>query len=273
MRRIPVVYILGSGHCGSTLLNLLLNAHPSMVGLSELVSIQNHLYTGQDAVLTDQALWVKIKERFEDIAPGGRFVDIDLSTPALKQILGNRLPSRWVDDNYYLLRSVLDVMEKEAAVDASKGVRRLLALEKTGMYDFRVIHMVRNGRAVVHSYRKKGYGFLSSFRRWFVPAVLTRRVMSPTLKSATLTVKYEDICDDPERALKTVCRHIRLPYTDKMLAYRSVPYIGVGGNRMGSKKSITEIRKDESWIRKGVSLDDILFRLCLGVWVNRWYGY
>ena len=273
MDRIPVVYILGSGHCGSTLLNLLLNAHPSMVGLSELVSIQNYLHPGQDAMLTDQALWVKTRERFEHIAPHGRFDDIDLSTPSLMQILGNRLPSSWVRDNYYLLCSVLAVMEKDVAVDASKGVRRLLALEKTGMYDFRVIHLVRNGRAVVHSYRKKGYGFLSSFRRWFIPAVFTWQVMSPSLKSATLTVKYEDLCDDPERVLKTVCRHVRLPYTDKMLAYRSVPYIGVGGNRMGKKTGISEVAKDERWRREGRTLDAILFRLLLGGWVNGRYGY
>jgi hypothetical protein len=164
-------------------------------------------------------------------------------------------------------------MDKEVAVDASKGVRRLVALEKTGLYDFRVIHLVRNGRAVVHSYRKKGYGFLSSFRRWFIPAVFTRRVMSPALRSATLTVKYEDLCDNPEKVLKTVCHHVRLPYSDKMLAYRSAPYIGVGGNRMGSKKGITDIRKDESWRNEGLSLDAILFWLFLGGWVNHWYGY
>jgi len=273
MDRIPVVYILGSGHCGSTLLNLLLNAHPSMVGLSELVSFQNYLHSGQDEVLTDQALWVQIKERFENIAPQARFGEIDLSTPSLKQILSKRLPPRWVDDNYYLLRSVLDIMEKEVAVDASKGVKRLLGLEKTGLYDFRVIHLVRNGRAVVHSYRKKGYSFLSSFRRWIIPAAFSRRVMTPSLRSATLTVRYEDLCDDPERVLEAVCRHIRLPYTEKMLAYRSVPYIGVGGNRMGKKTDVSEISKDERWRREGRTLDTILFRLLLGQWVNRRYGY
>lgn len=273
MERIPVVYILGSGHCGSTLLNLLLNAHPSMVGLSELVSFQNHLHPGQDEVLTDQELWVKIKKRFEQIAPQGQFIEIDLSTPSLKQILGNSLPTRWVNDNYFLLRSVLDVMEEEVAVDASKGVRRLLGLEKTGMYDFRVIHLVRNGRAVVHSYRKKGYSFLSSFRRWFIPAVFTRRMMSPELRNATLTVKYEDLCDAPERVLETICRHIHLPYSGKMLSWRSGPYIGVGGNRMGSTRSGTEIRKDEGWKSEGLSLDAVLFSLLLGGWVNGWYGY
>jgi len=273
MEKIPVVYILGSGHCGSTLLNLLLNAHPRMVGLSELVSFQNYLQSGQDEVLTDQALWVRIRDRFEQITPQGHFSGIDLSTPSLKQILNNQLPPRWVSDNYYLLRAVLDVMEEDVAVDASKGVRRLLGLEKTGMYDFRVIHLVRNGRAVVHSYRKKGYSFLSSFRRWFIPAVFTRRLMSPELLDATLTVKYEDLCDNPERVLEAICRHIRLPYTGDMLAYRSVPYIGVGGNRMGKKGDVTEIRKDEAWKGEGISLDAVLFSLLLGGWVNGRYGY
>lgn len=273
IEKITVVYILGSGHCGSTLLNLLLNAHPRMVGLSELVSIQNYLRPGQGTLLTDQAQWVSIKERFEQITPDGQFDDIDLSTPSLGQVLSNSIPPRWVTDNCYLFRSVLDVMEKDIAVDASKGVKRLMGLDKTGMYDLRVIHLARNGRAVVHSYRKKGYGFLSSFRRWFMPAVFTRRLMPAKLLDATLTVRYEDLCDDPERVLEAICRHIRLPYTDDMLAYRSVPYIGVGGNRMVKTTSVSKISKDERWREEGRDLDAILFRLFLGGWVNGRYGY
>jgi len=273
MERIPVAYILGSGHCGSTLLNLLLNAHPRMVGLSELVSIQNHLRPGQGARLTDQAKWVRIKDRFEQIAPEGKFEEIDLATPSLRQILNSSIPPRWVSDNYGLFRSVLDVMEKDIAVDASKGVKRLMGLEKTGRYDLRVIHLVRNGRAVVHSYRKKGYSFLSSFRRWFIPAVFNRRLMPAKLLDATLTVRYEDLCDDPQRVLEAICQHIGLSYTDDMLAYRDVPYIGVGGNRMGKATSVSKISIDERWRQEGRTLDAILFRLFLGGWVNGRYGY
>jgi hypothetical protein len=49
MHNYTLLYILGSGHCGSTLLDLLLNGHPQILGLGEMVALKRYITIAKGA--------------------------------------------------------------------------------------------------------------------------------------------------------------------------------------------------------------------------------
>jgi nucleoside-diphosphate-sugar epimerase len=58
-----LVYILGSGYCGSTLLNRLLNGHSQVIGLSEIFIVR-HFSTSQWEKLFERSdLWQLVEKK------------------------------------------------------------------------------------------------------------------------------------------------------------------------------------------------------------------
>jgi hypothetical protein len=89
----------------------------------------------------------------------------------------------------------------------------------------RVLHIVRDGRAVVASlYRVTR----SHPDRWGGPWSVERCVehwnraieatAADTSVHGSLVVRYEELASDPEPVLRSVCAHLGLPYTDQMLS-------------------------------------------------------
>ena len=58
---IDIIYILGAGHCGSTLLSLCLDRHKSVIGLSEIITLNRKSpgWSGSKFVLSDH-FWSEV---------------------------------------------------------------------------------------------------------------------------------------------------------------------------------------------------------------------
>ena len=55
------------------------------------------------------------------------------------------------------MNSILNISQKKIICDASKNSKRLNVLLENRFFNVRVIYLVRDSRAIVHSYRRK-YG-------------------------------------------------------------------------------------------------------------------
>jgi Sulfotransferase family len=295
MQHYTLLYILGSGHCGSTLLDLLLNGHSEILGLGEICVLHRHVakrvrcdvfplsgtvhnnsqlraWIGTESHLLDTPFWQLIKHQYEK-SSGSPFDKINLREGKWNAIRSWQAKDieNWARPNEVLLSCVHQVSGANVLTDASKFPHRLYLLQRSGLFDIKVIHLVRNGCAVVNSYLRKYGDFRIALRRWAGPSVLAFHLRRKFKQSSWLQLRYEELASKPEETLKAVCSFVGVNFEPEMLAYRGKPYFGVGGNRMRDNGDEC-IFLDDEWQRELSYKHRIAFIL-IGGWLNRLYGY
>ena len=270
---VTLIYVLGAGHCGSTLLNLLLNGHSQAIGLSEMHYVQQ--YAHQDEATNNPlsgSFWDELKACWQhktDI-PFGNV----LSAPPSCTELGawdQEKVDRFGQDTARLVRCAGEVAQVSFVVDTSKKWQRLYLLQQAENIDLRVLYLVRDGRAVLNSYLRKFGRFRIGFRRWLAPSLTAFWLRRRMASDHWLHLRYEDLAARPEAELKRVCRFLGIAYEPQMLSFRSHSDRGVRGNRMRARSSET-IRLDERW-KQELSRRHRLQFAVLGGWLNKLNGY
>jgi Sulfotransferase family len=277
MPQYTLCYILGSGHCGSTLLDLMLNGHSEVLGLGEVVGLKSDF----KALISDEArefpqwyrsFWNEVKRRYESLS-GEPFEQINVSHPTWKTLRSWRPADleAWTQYNKMLFSCIQQISGARILTDSSKFPHRLYLLQRSRIFDIRVIHLVRDGRAVINSYIRKYNNFYIGFRRWATPALLAFHLRRQFSRDHWLQIRYESLATKPESTLKCICDLINIDFESEMLAYRSRAYLGIGGNRM-RMRSDEMIHLDDQWKRQLRSKHRIGFALIAG-WLNMLYGY
>jgi Sulfotransferase family len=208
----PAPFIVGVGRSGTTLLRLMLDAHPEMCIPPEtgfIPAASNNLYDTTDP----RGQFVKVITEFET------WPDFNLSP-----------------DEFY--RTILEPFELSAGIRAfywlytSRFANRRWG-DKTPVYgsqmpqieailpEARFIHLIRDGRDVALSLRPL----------WFAPGKDIRtiarhwknRIEQAKALSANcrhyLEIHYEDLVRHPESELGKICTFIELEYDPQMLNY------------------------------------------------------
>jgi len=267
------VYILGAGHCGSTLLNLMLNGHPQIMSLSEVVSINRKtiLEEAQDNP-SITPFWLNVIQCYEATA-GHTFSELNLSLPSALRLITRSAQKNadYLQKNSFLFECILKHANASILVDASKNWQRLYLLRQSEKINLKIIHLVRDGQAVVNAFLNKNRTFYYAFRRWFGPSLMALYLRRRSVQSDWLQIKYEDITLDPEAALQDICAFLKIDFEPEMLSFRKHFYVGIGGNRM-RKGNDRKIFLDERWKTQLSRRHLSLFSL-FGGWLNRFYGY
>jgi hypothetical protein len=273
-RPFTVAYILGAGHCGSTLLSMLLNGHPRMLALSELRKIGGLVGDGAGSIQPnplDGDLWKNVRRLYE--TGGASFDQLSIDHPSWKRFAGwsrERIQA-WAEPCVRLLAAVAEESGRDILIDSSKSWQQLYLLRRSGLVQLKVLHAVRDGRAVLHSYNRKYDDFLFSFGQWVKPSAMGLLLRPLFGDDEWQPVHYEKLATDPGATLSEICRFLGAEFDPAMLRFRSHPWFGIRGNRMAHGSS-EEIRLDEKWRRDLGRRDRLLFEL-LGGALNRWYGY
>ncbi len=155
-------------------------------------------------------------------------------------------------------------------VDSSKSAPELLLAARTLELDLRVLHVVRDPRAVAHSRSRRipamqpgsqwmaSAGPLSSSMRWAVRNALIEIVLARDA-TARSRMRYEDFAADPARALRSLCVDRDLSAVVDELAETGGrlaigPRHALDGNtRVLRSAAKLEIGADEEW-RSAMSL-------------------
>ncbi len=295
-----LVYIVGAGHSGSTLLNLLLNGHSQIIGLSEIDKLGRYLRKKPNNRQLKTDFWQDLKQGYE-IAAGEPFTSIDIHWEAasiwgdknfrkkrktIVSTLLNELTCRkkirasdaqdfadWTQQNQYLFSCIAEKSGANILLDSSKKWQRLSLLNKSGCFNIKVIHLVRDGRAVVNSYiRRKYSSFAPAFHNWIRKSIPPLYLQGEFEQSDWLRLYYEELVSQPEITLRKLCDFLKVDYEPKMLHYRQHLNIGLHGNKGVNKSQDEKIVLDHKWKRELSRLNLARFTL-FGGWLNTYYGY
>ena len=278
--RSSVIYIAGAGHSGSSLLNLLLGNHPQIIDSGEVhrlsIDPDTRLCSCSKPISTC-VYWTKVAELYAQLlnVEFGQFrwdqypITVHLNGNRvfplndLALLAGNSTLLRMMGivsqtcAEYYqtAVRSwqVNDALatahDGQFIVDSTKNPRRLKSLYLIRPHQFRVIYLVRDGRAVAAStLRREGTPIATAAKDWKRSNEKVSLVLRTIPASKRFFLRYEDLCDSPQEQLKRVCQFIGIDYSEKMLQLgENIPQPhSIPGNPMLHKK-LTHITKDERW--------------------------
>lgn len=306
MQEFQNVQITCVGHSGSSLLNLVLGAHSQITSTGELMSLQT-VYSYENCAcgrrLRNCPFWQEVidrvttavaipPDRFSEALPmrdgayrhrrtaTQRCLELLLLTanrrslPIVKPVVaGIRRSLFAASNNYDILAAVARLTGTPVVVDSSKNPLRTRSLFFTYPDNLRVIHMVRDGRAVARSW-VKAYGkfdYAGAARQWLYRDRAIRMAIRDIPESHHIRVRYEDLCRSPETVLDRVCGFLGLKYEPEMVSYLGADRHDVHINLRPLHQQ-SEIRLDERWKEEVTPGQMSQFARIAGR-LNRLYGY
>lgn len=263
---IDIIYILGAGHCGSTLLSLCLDRHKSVIGLSEIITLNRKSpgWSGSKFVLSDH-FWSEVNKDMRERC-GERLSEVPFNLRASMSSYDLAIKR-----NKIALDSILNISGKSVICDSSKDVKRLDVLLENKQFKVRVIYLVRDGRAIVHAYRRKYGNWWPGLYNLIRTDRASRRLMNKFGSENWLTVRYEDMVNNLEITLRKICNFAQIQFETQMLYPDTIKFNGLGGNRL-INKPIQEIKLDNAWETEMPTIVRSLTSFTV-LNYNRRYGY
>lgn len=276
-----VVYIVGEGRSGSTVLDLVLGQIDGWFSCGELWYLWHNDVCGCGERVFDCAVWGPVvAERLAargDVASMMRLQPQEFGTGPGRLVAlwierrrrsrGRPGPGRfgYVEEILHLYRAVAARTGAGTLVDSSKIVTRALMLALLTDVDLSVVHLVRDPRAVSHAWGQKKIksrdpdvyfgqrGPARSALSWLRRNAVVELALRRSLGDRFLRLRYEDLAADPRAALASICALVgvpdgAVPFSDA----RHVPIVRnhtVGGNPSRFAGAALDIGADERWRR------------------------
>jgi hypothetical protein len=263
-----IIYVAGYSRSGSTILGMLLGAHPDICCVGEvnnIISDWNNAacFCSCGARYADCEFWHGLKKSVplsSELAD--RFHELERRA-RVGVLMNGSIPA--ADIKAYgdfvrpLFAYVRNAAKRRFILDSSKSARgatgRMVALKRYSGEPVYVIHLIRSLPATVESYLTHGSNWareglrherrfrqLRAMAGWFLTHRMVIRLRKLFPSDHQITVYYEDLMEDPERVLKQIGRMLGLdmtPVLDKISA--ETPFVAahdVGGNRTRLKPQI-----------------------------------
>lgn len=303
---LKVVYVMGAGHIGSTILDIVLSSHPQLESLGEVSKFHRFGWLPDEnrkcacglSVYNCQ-FWTKVRQEWIDMTgseDAKRYMHLqprfERTRSAWARLLRNKL-NRTPDFTEYLqgtealYRAIKQTGGKKYLVDSSLTPKRAYAQTMNPNIDLYLIHLVRDGRGVIWSLMKPNKKIPA---RVYIPAPPHRTTnywISANLQSAwvyrsveeqkRIMIRYEDFVTNTSMILSQIGALIGedldgLIKNTKLTITNQVRHT-VGGNRVRFQKDEDiSITPDFTWMQNLSQKDRSLFWRRAG-WLARRFGY
>lgn len=248
---VTIIYITSLGASGSTLVDLLLSAHPEVFSVGEVVhlsdlahqrrndlkaySLGNECTCGAPTI-AECPFWRRVEAVIRERS-GLALTDLELQVSNTEH---------FARDNRLVFEAVAEVSGRRYIVDSSKDPGRLRALLGAGFAEVRPIHLFRDPRGMINSRLRRGHRLLHmcaffNYRTWLI-----RRTLAGT---ASFALRYDRLVRDPGGEIEAAMRFIGLTYDPAQLQWAGRERHNIGGNRM-RRSSDSTIREDTKWRRE-----------------------
>ena len=251
-RGYTIAYIAGLQHCGSTLLDLLLNAHSEAVSVGELFELPDYAHErkartertcyGSSCTCGAESIWkcdfwMAINAEFQHrCGLTLRELDINANDPGV-----------FADHNRLFFDCLADVSGAALIVDSSKRLGRLAALLQFSELPVVPIHLLRNPNGQIYSVIKRGQASILQ------PAISYRRTTLNTLRLLRdvdhVRLRYETLVKEPETALRHTMRRLGMGYEPQQLDWAAAERHNLAGDGTRHTASSDITLRDE-WREK-----------------------
>ncbi len=303
---VKVLYVVGLGRSGSTILSNSLGQIPGFFSGGELNFIWRHnvienRLCGCGRPFRECPVWTKVMDEafggMDGVDPremmhlqnsGTRTRHIpSMLTEGGRRALAERLEKLLL--NYgRLYEAVGSVTGSRVIVDSSKEPAHGFAMGMVPRVDFYALHLIRDPRAAAYSWSKKKYQPDTDTKEYMVR-------FSPTKSSALwdswnasaealwrrtperyLRLRYEDFVANPSQSFEKILRLVREPDAEPPLVGEREVKLGVShtvsGNPNRFETGAVELRTDREWISK-MSPRDRALVTALTLPLLKHYGY
>lgn len=275
---IRVLYIVGSGRSGSTIIANILDQIPGTVSPGELYYLWDRGLIGNDRCgcgkpLHSCELWsALISETLGADADPGVMVrrrNATVRTRHLVRILSGRNKrdlQAFLDPTARVYRALSARTGSTLIVDSSKVPVYGLALARHKAFDVRFLHLVRDPRAVAFSWQRKKDSLTGNTKRlmtqhsaaksslmWIGWNAIAQILWARS--DSYLRIRYEDFVTAPQETCAAILRHAGVPDPDLSAfvgptTVHLEPSHSVSGNPARFSTGNVSIRGDSEWTEK-----------------------
>ncbi len=257
-RPINLIYLLGAGRSGTTMLATVLNNWPNIHTVGEMHQFLDYLYEDKDCScgqnISQCEFWsplvkemdLKLLKNKENVALSNK-LEKHHNIPTF--LLGKPLNATYQEMTDEIFQAIQQKVSKPWVLDSSKYIARYLLLRKNKKINLKGIYLVRDVRGVVYSFGKNVqthknplsailyYSLINFWAQWVT--FFDRRIVK---------IKYEDFVNQPDQVIKKIEAHLFGSHTNVSYLKDTtfeIPHI-IAGNRLRSDKQLV-IKKDLKW--------------------------
>jgi hypothetical protein len=262
-----VIYIMGLGRSGSSILGIILGNHPDIENVGELKKWPDHHGLPRDRELKEYNLdfWHKVlmeyqndsgkmdfrhfKEMQDDVESNDKYI------PYLFGYVRHKKVKLYKDHIRKLLKSIYNISRKTYVVDSSKSICRGIQFYHYKEIPVFIIYIVRDPRGIVWSFRKRGVEQKQKqiIRTVFDYALLNAAGLSFYLfsdKERVCLLRYEDLVERPDKAMTVLEKFLSIDMRDLVIKIKegqsfNILYM-IDGNRIRKEENIV-IQPDLAW--------------------------
>jgi len=210
----PAPFIVGVPRSGTTLLRLMLDAHPELA-----LPAETHFLP---ALLTLPGSGAELRRRFfEVISQHKRWNDFHLDAKELERGLAAVRPFSVPGGIRCFYRLCAARERKSRWGDKTPGYVLHLRAIQAALPEARFIHILRDGRDVAVSLRHLWWGLGNDIEAqaadwvWRIREARQQAQVCPHY----LEVRYEDLVADARKVLEGICAFLELPFADAMMRH------------------------------------------------------
>ena len=210
---LPAPFIVGVGRSGTTLLRLMLDAHPDLAIPAETHFLPALIKVAEETQDRRAALQV--------LARAQTWPNLGIDLAAVDQAFSALDPFSPSGAVRAVFRLYAEGQGKSRWGDKTPTYRAHLSEIARAVPEARFIHIMRDGRDVALSYRGLWFGpgdDIKDQARFWVDQIELARAQAQHLPFY-LELKFEDLVTQPQAELDRVCRFLELPFDQAMLDY------------------------------------------------------
>jgi len=252
--KVKVVYCMGSGRSGSTLLGILLDLHPEIVSPGEISNVGRFRKGKRPCscgnTIKTCSYWSAVMNNWQDanthesideaVTKGLKIENFKSPLAWLKMITKYPFQSNYfnnyIESKYNFLKAIKQESGKSVVADISKNPLRAWALSRHPNIDLKIIHLVRDGRGALF---------------WVIINRFSNYVGKKTKKSGL--IRYEDLITNTDKTLSKISNIIDLDLhqvieKSELNLAQEESHI-MAGNILRKSKSI-KLKLDTEWQEK-----------------------
>lgn len=292
--RLRIVHVYGSGRSGTTLVGTLLGQIDGVFYAGELHPLWGPSWLPDELCscgqpVSDCPVWSRI---LKEVTAGrelpafiAEMLHLRDTTSRARHLLFSSLyrarrgwlsnQQQFVEHTERLFRAIQQVTNCSVIVDTSKSPSYSALMARSSNLDWRVLHLVRDPRGVVWSWRRKKTWLTAkdSYTRqqgtaYTVIAWLVQNILAEVFRRSTqqyLRLRYEDFMEDPLRGLESVARFVGVVPTLNYVKEDATFYLGdhhsVGANPGRVSQREVKLKLDNEWKENMSVADKVLIWL------------